>query len=133
MTYHPHDARSTHNNYFDILAQTGVIGFTIFIAVIFSLLKVGRQTLRRYRGQRDFSEVFAAVTLSGVGGALVGMMLGDWVLPFAYNETIGGFDNAVLTWGMLGGMVALGMIGRESSTFQADARNTIAMAVTGDQ
>ncbi len=115
MTYHPHDARSTHNNYFDILAQTGVIGFTIFVVMMSSLLKVGRQTLRRYRGQRNFEETFAAVTLSAIAGAVIGMMLGDWVLPFAYNETIGGFDNAVLTWVMLGGMVALGLFKSTSS------------------
>ena len=35
------------------------------------------------------------------------MMLGDWVLPFAYNQTITGFDNAAFTWVLLGGMVSL--------------------------
>ncbi len=107
MTYHREDARSTHNNYFDILAQTGVIGFMVFGWLIARLAQVGRQSLHRRRGRGDFEEVFAAAALSGLAGALVGMMLGDWVLPFAYNETIAGFDNAVLTWVLLGGMVAL--------------------------
>jgi len=35
------------------------------------------------------------------------MMLGDWVLPFAYNQTITGFDNAVFTWIFLGGVAGL--------------------------
>ncbi|MEJ2557924.1 MAG: hypothetical protein P8186_17195 [Anaerolineae bacterium] len=35
------------------------------------------------------------------------MMLGDWVLPFAYNQTIVGFDHSVYTWLFLGGMVSL--------------------------
>lgn len=108
MTYHSEDARSTHNNYFDILAQTGVLGFMLFVAFLMELFRIGRQTLRRYSGRGNFEEVFAAVTLSGVLGAIVGMMLGDWMLPFAYNETIAGFDNAVLSWVMFGGMVALG-------------------------
>jgi len=122
MTYHREDARSTHNNYFDILAQTGVIGFMVFGWLMERLAQVGRQSLHRRRGRGDFEEVFAAATLSGLAGALVGMMLGDWVLPFAYNETIAGFDNAVLTWVLLGGMVALaGMTptpqpGEEAST-----------------
>lgn len=107
MTYHPQDARSTHNNYFDLLAQTGVIGFAAFWFVALRLLQVGRKVRRRYMGERNFEEVYVVVTLSGFAGMLVGMMLGDWVLPFAYNETIAGFDNAVLTWVMLGGMVAL--------------------------
>ncbi|BAM00820.1 MAG: O-antigen polymerase [Caldilinea sp.] len=115
MTYHSEDARSTHNNYFDILAQTGVIGFTFFVVFLMKLLQVGRQTLRRYSRRGDFEEVFAAVTLSGVLGAMVGMMLGDWMLPFAYNETIAGFDNAVLSWVMFGGMVALGSFAASAS------------------
>lgn len=108
MTYHSEDARSTHNNYFDIIAQTGAIGFTCFIVFLIRLFQTGRQTLRRYAGRGNFEEVFAAVASSGVLGAMVGMMLGDWILPFAYNETIAGFDNAVLSWVMFGGMVALG-------------------------
>lgn len=118
MTYHRQDARSTHNNYFDILAQTGVIGFTVFIWLIVRLAQVGRRSLRRRRGRGDFEEAYAAATLSGVAGAVVGMMLGDWVLPFAYNETIAGFDNAVLTWVMLGDMVALGRMGGELTAAQ---------------
>lgn len=114
MTYHPDDARSTHNNYFDLLAQTGIIGFVVFGIFVSTLIKVGRKTLHRYAGQRSFEEVFTAATLSGIAGMLVGMMLGDWVLPFAYNETIAGFDNAVLTWVLLGGMVALSIFGQSS-------------------
>lgn len=110
MTYHRQDARSTHNNYFDILAQTGVIGMTVFLWLMASLAHVGRRSLHRCKGRGDFVEAFAAATLSGLVGVLVGMMLGDWVLPFAYNETIAGFDNAVLTWVLLGGMVALDKI-----------------------
>lgn len=107
MTYHRQDARSTHNNYFDILAQTGVVGMIVFLWLMTRLVQVGRHSLRQRKGRGDFEEVFAAATLSGMAGVFVGMMLGDWVLPFAYNETIAGFDNAVLTWVMLGGMVAL--------------------------
>lgn len=107
MTYHREDARSTHNNYFDILAQTGVVGMTVFLWLMARLARVGHRSLRRRKDRGDFEEAFAAATLSGLVGVLVGMMLGDWVLPFAYNETIAGFDNAVLTWVMLGGMVAL--------------------------
>lgn len=132
MTYHREDARSTHNNYFDVLAQTGVVGMMVFLWLMARLAYVGRRSLRRRRGRGDFEEVFAAATLSGLVGALVGMMLGDWVLPFAYNETIAGFDNAVLTWVMLGGMVALDMIGRESSVSPIDAPHTTAAAAKGD-
>ncbi|HAJ37848.1 MAG TPA: hypothetical protein DCL15_19435 [Chloroflexi bacterium] len=110
MTYHREDARSTHNNYFDLLAQTGVIGFAVFLWMITQLWKVGRRTVRRWALTDSFETAYAAAAFSGLIGMLVGMMLGDWALPFAYNETIAGFDNAVLTWVFLGGVVALDWI-----------------------
>lgn len=131
MTYHAADARSTHNNYFDILAQTGVIGFVTFLLIIVKLWRIGLRSVRHHAGRRDFEETYAVVAYSGVFGMAVGMMLGDWALPFAYNETIAGFDNAVLTWVLLGGMVALEMIGRESSS-QADDQAALPVAIQGD-
>jgi O-antigen ligase len=107
MTYHASDARSTHNNYFDILAQVGIVGALIFIWLALTLLRVGWQGWRALSGRRDLLEAFSAAAFAGLIGALVGMMLGDWVLPFAYNTTISGFDNAVLTWVFLGCMVGL--------------------------
>ena len=37
----------------------------------------------------------------------VGMALGDWVLPFVYNQTIAGFDHSAYTWLMLGAFCGL--------------------------
>ncbi|MBK9050666.1 MAG: O-antigen ligase family protein [Chloroflexi bacterium] len=107
MSYHPQDARSTHNNYFDILAQSGVIGLICFIWMIATFIRLGNHLRRQLTGQRNFEEAFANAVLAGLVGALVAMTLGDWVLPFAYNQTISGFDNAVFTWVFIGGMMAL--------------------------
>lgn len=107
MTYHPEDARSTHNNYFDVLAQSGSIGFSLFIAMLITFVRIGWRSRRVLRNHRNFDEAFANATFAGCLAAIVAMMLGDWVLPFAYNQTISGFDNAVFTWMMLGGGVAL--------------------------
>jgi O-antigen ligase len=107
MTYHPQDARSTHNNYFDVLAQTGVLGFVVFLWLLGTLLKVGRDNCRKLANRRDFAEAFATAALAGCIAASVAMMLGDWVLPFAYNQTITGFDNASLTWILFGAAVSL--------------------------
>jgi len=128
MTYNAADARSTHNNYFDILAQTGVIGFGVFLIMMAQLWRVGLRSARRYAGQRNLEETYAVVAYGGVFGLAVGMMLGDWGLPFAYNETIAGFDNAVLTWALLGGMVALGMMGQDSPAPMSDAQPTSIMS-----
>ena len=107
MTYHPEDARSTHNNYFDILAQTGIVGLSAFLWLFGAFLYTGFRTTRALAGRRNFEEAFANATLAGCVGALVGMMLGDWVVPFAYNATIKAFDHSLYTWVFLGAMVSL--------------------------
>jgi O-antigen ligase len=107
MTYNPAEARSTHNNYFDVLAQTGVIGFAVFLWLLATLLRVGWHTTQLIAKRLDFESAFANATFAGCIGACVSMMLGDWVLPFAYNQTITGFDNASYTWLCIGGMVSL--------------------------
>ncbi len=107
MTYHPEFALSTHNNYFDVLAQTGVVGSLVFIWMFATLLWIGGATRRAVSGRRNFQEGYANAVFAGLVGALVSMMLGDWLLPFAYNQTISGFDNALFTWIFLGGMLSL--------------------------
>ena len=107
MFYHPIDARSTHNNYFDVLAQTGIVGSICFIWLLSRFLQVGLAVQKAFVGKRNFEEMFALATLGGFFGVVVGMALGDWVLPFAYNQTISGFDNAQYTWIFLGCMVSL--------------------------
>lgn len=110
LTYHPLDARSTHNNYFDVLSQTGFIGFGIFLWMMGAFLVIGNRARRILKGRGDFEEAFANSVLSANMGVLAAMMLGDWVLPFAYNQTITGFDNASFTWIFLGGLVSLYLI-----------------------
>jgi O-antigen ligase len=105
MTYHPRDARSTHNNFFDILAQNGVVGMLAFAIMMFVALCLALRVRAAYRGQGDYKEAYANAALAGIPAALIAMMLGDWVLPFAYNVTIMGFDHAVHTW------IAIGLTG----------------------
>lgn len=107
MTYHPEFALSTHNNYFDVLSQTGLMGSLMFIWMMGSFLVVGMSTRRAVFGRRNFQEGYANAAFAALSGALVSMMLGDWVLPFAYNQTITGFDNALFTWIFIGGMLSL--------------------------
>jgi hypothetical protein len=61
----------------------------------------------RLRETGGFSEGFAIATLAGWVGCIVAMGLGDWMFPFVYTQTIAGFDYAVYSWVLLGGMVAL--------------------------
>jgi hypothetical protein len=107
MTYHPDNARSTHNNYFDILAQTGILGFSMYIWFLLALACTGYGLARKLAKRKDFEAAFANATFGGCIAAIAAGMLGDWVIPFAYNQTIRGFDHSLYTWALLGGMVAL--------------------------
>ncbi len=107
MTYHPRDARSTHNNYFDVMAQTGAVGAVCFVWLLAS---IGRSAWGVYvrASLHSFDRGYAALALAVFIAALGAMMLGDWVLPFAYNQSITCFDNAVISW--IGWGLALGAI-----------------------
>jgi O-antigen ligase len=102
VTYHPRDARSTHNNYFDVLAQNGVLGLIAFAALAATAIAVALRARRAVCGRGDMQEAFANAAVAGLPAAFLAMMLGDWVLPFAYNVTIMGFDHAIHTWLVMG-------------------------------
>jgi hypothetical protein len=107
VSYFPRDARSTHNNYFDVLAQSGVAGSVAFVWLLAAFIRTGAAARRQLRDRPGFELAFASAALAGSCGVVVSMLFGDWVLPFAYNQTIAGFDNAAFTWIMLGAMVSL--------------------------
>jgi hypothetical protein len=95
----------SHNNYQDLLVQTGVLGLVMFCWFGFEAL------LRSYRFHRatphGFSRAYAAGVFAGVLGSLASGMLGDWIIPFYYNAGILGFRSSLLFWLFLGGLLAL--------------------------
>jgi len=104
---------NSHNQYVDILAQTGLAG--MFFLVMFAISSA-RTGLSVYRANHDgFSRGFAAACLGGLAGMLVAGVLGDWVLPFVYNIGIAGFRASVLGWVFLGGLAALHFILRQTA------------------
>lgn len=87
---------STHSNYIDIAAETGIIGL---LAFLWLLAAMGLAVWRACRRWRDgFAGGFAAGVAGGFIGAVVAMGLGDWVIPFVYNQGIDGFRYTVHTW-----------------------------------
>jgi hypothetical protein len=97
---------NSHNNYVDIVAQTGVVGLVCFLWILWEVARLG------WRLRKQASSGFAQAYVYGALGALVGMaaagMLGDWVLPFFYNIGLNGFRSSMLGWLFLGGLVSLG-------------------------
>jgi O-antigen ligase len=96
---------STHNNYVDIFAQTGLLGLGLFLWFMVALTRLCWRLRRRYR------EGFTAGYVNAMFAALVAisaaMMLLDWFLPFVYNVGFPGFQASVLLWMFLGGLVAI--------------------------
>jgi len=105
MTYFPWDARSTHNNYFDILAQFGVVGAGLWLWFMGASLWYGWRTVQIT--PPGLLRTVAIVATAGWAGALVSMVFGDWVLPFVYNQGIVGFRYAIYSWLFLGLLVVV--------------------------
>jgi hypothetical protein len=109
---------NSHNQYIDLVAQTGLLGLVVYLWFFLSVAFVGWR-LRRY-----VPEGFAKAYVYGALGALCGMFiagfLGDWVLPFVYNVGLVGMRSSILGWLFLGGLLALdrmyGPRGSESPT-----------------
>lgn len=96
---------NSHQQYMDLLLQTGVLGLACFIWFV---LEMGWLGLRlRGRVGSGFEFAFVCGAMGGLGGTVVAGFLGDWFLPFVYNIGFRGFRASVLGWVFLGGLVAL--------------------------
>ena len=96
----------SHNNYIDIIAQTGVIGFVLWIWL---WLAQGWMTWKLFN-KRIEDPFYSALRYSLVAcypAILVCMMLGDWITPFAYTQGLGGIDYTIWSWMLSGLGVAL--------------------------
>lgn len=96
---------SNHNNYMDIIDETGIVGMSVWIWFLGTLTVVGWKA--RHRWRKGFYRGYCEGAFAGLIGAIVAMGLGDWVIPFVYNETIYAFRHSALTWVFLGFMAGL--------------------------
>ncbi len=96
---------STHSNYLDFIAQTGIIGSAIALWFFATLLVLGWRGRRNWRN--GFRGGYAQAAFAGLIGLFVAMALGDWFIPFVYNQTIAGFRYTVQSWVFLGYMASL--------------------------
>jgi hypothetical protein len=99
---------NSHNNYVDIVAQTGLVGLFCFFWLLGELGRLGWRL--RERVPAGFAQAYVYGALGGLAGMVVAGMLGDWVLPFFYNLGLNGFRSSMLGWLFLGGLVSLEQI-----------------------
>ena len=109
---------NSHNNYIDIIAQTGIVGLACFLWIAWELGRLGLSL--KERAPEGFAKAYIYGALGGLAGTLVAGMLGDWFLPFVYNVGFNRFRASILGWLFLGGLVALDQIVRRSENEQAE-------------
>jgi O-antigen ligase len=108
---------NSHNQYVDIVAQTGLVGLA---CVLWFAWEVGRLGWRlRTRVADGFAQAYVYGALGGLAGMLAAGMLVDWFLPFVYNIGLNGFRGSMLAWLFLGGLVSLEQITQHQAFVQA--------------
>ena len=96
---------SSHNNYVDLFAHTGLVGLALFFWFVVALARLGLRLRGRF--QRGFLAGYVNAMLAAGVASLVIMLLGHWILPFVYNIGFPGFQASVLVWLFMGGLVAV--------------------------
>jgi hypothetical protein len=96
---------NSHNNYVDIIAQTGLLGLVCFVWLMWEVGRIGWRL--REQAPAGFAQAYVYGALGGLAGMVVVGMFGDWVLPFFYNIGLNGFRASMLGWLFLGGLVSI--------------------------
>jgi len=109
---------NSHNQYVDIIAQTGLLGLFCFLWFAWETGRLGWRL--RGRAPEGFAQAYVYGALGGLAGTLAAGMLADWVLPFVYNIGFVGFRSAILGWFFLGGLVSLEQVTRQESGRRAE-------------
>jgi O-antigen ligase len=110
---------SAHNNYVDLFSHVGLLGLGLFLWFVVELIRLAVRLRARYTD--GFAAGYVNGMLAAWVGALVVMVLADWILPFVYNIGFPGFQASVLVWLFLGGLVALDNMGAETGRRGAGA------------
>jgi hypothetical protein len=107
--YYNYLGLSSHNNYVDLFSHVGLLGLGLFLWFAVEVIRLAVRSRARYTD--GFAAGFVNGMLAAWVGALVVMILADWILPFVYNIGFSGFQASVLVWLFLGGLVALENMG----------------------
>jgi O-antigen ligase len=109
---------NSHNNYVDIVAQTGIVGLACFLLFLWEL---GRLAWRlRERAPAGFTQAYVCGAFGGLAGMVVVGLLGDWVLPFFYNIGLNGFRSSMLGWLFLGGLIVIDQVANRGGTLSVE-------------
>jgi O-antigen ligase len=122
-------SKSSHSNYLDVLAQTGILGLVAFCWMLLILAMLAWTARRRW--PHGFEGAYATSAIGGFVGLLLAMAQGDWLLPFVYNQTIAGFAYTVHSWVFLG--LVAGLAGARPRPAGGHAGRAVATGPSGAQ
>ncbi|HBY93618.1 MAG TPA: hypothetical protein DEP84_06550 [Chloroflexi bacterium] len=114
---------NSHNQYVDILAQTGVLGLAGFLWFAWEVFWLGWRL--RDRVATGFAQAYVYGALGGLAGTLAAGALADWVLPFVYNVGLKGMRSSIFGWIFLGGLVALELMVTNGSGAQQNGEDPL--------
>lgn len=114
---------NSHNNYVDIVAQTGILGLICIIWFIWAITKVALR-VRKMVPEGGFEQAYVYGMIGGIVATFAAGMLGDWFLPYVYNATIRSLRTSIIPWLFMGGLLALEQIlsNRKAMRAPADTR-----------
>ena len=110
MTYWPSQGMATHSNYIDIFSQNGIVGLFFCLWFFLGLAWYGFKLTLKFNQRFDFWESVVTAVFAGSIAVMVMMAFGDWLFPFAYTQTISGFDHAVYSWLLLALLPVIGKL-----------------------
>lgn len=97
---------NSHNNYVDIVAQTGILGL---IFMLWFIVEITHLAWRLYliTPKGGFLYAFVIGSFGGIVATFASGLLGDWFLPYVYNATIRSLRTSILPWLFMGGLLAV--------------------------
>ena len=96
---------NSHNQYVDLIAQTGFLGLAIYLWFVAEIGWLGWKL--KDRAAPGFEKAYVIGVLGGLAGTLVSGFLGDWVIPFVYNIGMTGFRASMFAWLFFGGLLVI--------------------------
>ncbi len=100
---------NSHNNYVDIVAQTGILGLICMLWFIWAIMKVAWRA-HKLVPEGGFEQAYVYGMIGGIVATFAAGMLGDWFLPYVYNATIRSLRTSIMPWLFMGGLLALEQI-----------------------
>ena len=97
---------NSHNNYIDLLGQTGVIGLLAFGWFAVEVSRLGPAPAPPIPGRIRARLSWWAPWRGSPARSSSGL-LADWIIPFTYNIGLRGFRSSLLFWFFLGGVLSL--------------------------